>query len=42
MQMLPKIEIKKTLGRSPDDLDALLMRMYFELGTTLMKARTSM
>lgn len=30
-QLVPKIEIKENIGRSPDDLDCLLMRMWFEL-----------
>jgi len=31
MQLKPKKEIKKSIGRSPDLLDALMMRYYFEL-----------
>lgn len=31
MDLVPKDEIKEHLGRSPDFLDALVMRMYFEL-----------
>ena len=30
-QLVPKEEIKENLGRSPDFLDAMIMRMYFEL-----------
>jgi len=30
-QLVPKEEIKENIGRSPDDLDCLLMRMWFEL-----------
>lgn len=30
-QLMPKDEIKENIGRSPDDLDCLLMRMWFEL-----------
>lgn len=30
-QLVPKDEIKENIGRSPDDLDCLLMRMWFEL-----------
>ena len=30
-QLVPKDEIKENVGRSPDDLDCLLMRMWFEL-----------
>ena len=45
-QLVPKDEIKENIGRSPDDLDCLLMRMWFELsphdqkkkvGTTIFK-----
>lgn len=31
MKVLPKDEIKKKIGRSPDFKDAMMMRMYFEL-----------
>lgn len=31
VQLLPKIKIKELIGHSPDLLDALMMRMYFEL-----------
>lgn len=31
MQLFPKSEIKEIIGRSPDMLDAIIMRMYFEL-----------
>ena len=30
-QLVPKEEIKENIGRSPDDLDCLIMRMWFEL-----------
>ncbi len=30
-QLMPKDEIIENIGRSPDDLDCLLMRMWFEL-----------
>lgn len=30
-QLVPKDEIKENIGRSPDDLDCLIMRMWFEL-----------
>jgi len=30
-RLVPKTEIKENIGRSPDDLDCLLMRMWFEL-----------
>lgn len=32
--LIPKDEIKQNIGRSPDLLDALMMRMYFELKPT--------
>lgn len=31
VQLLPKAKIKELIGHSPDILDALVMRMYFEL-----------
>lgn len=31
MQLLPKVKIKEIIGNSPDYLDALVMRMYFEV-----------
>lgn len=31
-KLKPKEEIKDAIGRSPDDLDNLIMRMWFELG----------
>lgn len=34
LKIIPKDEIKELLGRSPDFLDMLLMRMYFELKPT--------
>lgn len=30
-RLIPKEDIKENIGRSPDDLDCLLMRMWFEL-----------
>lgn len=30
-RLVPKQDIKENIGRSPDDLDCLIMRMYFEL-----------
>ena len=30
-RLVPKDDIKENIGRSPDDLDCLLMRMWFEL-----------
>lgn len=30
-QLVPKDEIKENIGRSPDDLDCLIMRMWFDL-----------
>lgn len=32
LQTLPKAKIKDIIGRSPDYLDAFIMRMYFEIG----------
>ena len=32
LQLMPKDDIKLAIGRSPDYLDALTMRVYFELG----------
>lgn len=31
IQILPKEKVKEIIGHSPDDLDMLLMRMYFEI-----------
>lgn len=31
IQLLPKAKIKEVIGHSPDILDAIMMRMYFEL-----------
>lgn len=31
LQIVPKDDIKRNIGRSPDDADCLMMRMYFEL-----------
>jgi hypothetical protein len=31
IQILPKANVKEMIGRSPDDLDMLIMRMYFEV-----------
>lgn len=32
-KIISKEDIKKKLGRSPDDMDSMIMRMYFELKT---------
>lgn len=32
MQLMPKSKIKEVIGHSPDKLDAILMRMFFDLG----------
>jgi len=40
LRIKPKDEVKKNIGRSPDDSDALAMRMYFELNPS-MKVRSS-
>jgi len=34
LQIIPKDEIKESIGRSPDFLDMMVMRMYFELDKT--------
>lgn len=34
MQLLPKIKIKELIGHSPDILDALVMRVYFNIQKT--------
>ena len=31
LKILPKERIKQNIGRSPDYLDAFIMRMYFEV-----------
>lgn len=40
MQLLPKAKIKELIGKSPDVLDALMMRMYFELNQPIKRAKT--
>lgn len=37
IQILPKAKIKEIIGNSPDYLDALIMRMYFNLVQTITK-----
>lgn len=39
-RLVPKDEIKENIGRSPDDLDCLIMRMYFELAPVDSKKKT--
>lgn len=39
IQLLPKAKIKELIGQSPDVLDALMMRMYFELNTPIKPAK---
>jgi hypothetical protein len=41
IQILPKIKVKELIGRSPDDLDMLLMRMVFELKPKLRGVRAT-
>ena len=41
-RLLPKEEVKEIIGRSPDYSDALMMRMYFELKPTGLKAGSFM
>jgi hypothetical protein len=31
-KILPKDKVKEAIGRSPDHSDALMMRMWFEMG----------
>ena len=33
IQLMPKVKVKEIIGHSPDKLDALIMRMYFELSS---------
>ena len=35
VRLVPKEEIKKNIGRSPDDVDSIMMRYIFELETPL-------
>lgn len=35
IRLVPKSDIKESIGRSPDDLDNWIMRSYFELGQKL-------
>lgn len=35
LRVIPKDEIKKIIGRSPDRADTIMMRMYFELNRHL-------
>jgi len=39
IQILPKSKIKEIIGNSPDFLDALIMRMYFNVSPTITKYR---
>jgi len=34
IQLLPKIKVKELIGHSPDILDALVMRVYFNIQKT--------
>lgn len=34
-RVIPKIEVKEAIRRSPDDWDSIMMRAYFELGTRI-------
>ena len=34
LDVISKDEVKRTIGRSPDISDALMMRMYFEISKT--------
>ena len=37
--LIPKDKIKDLIGRSPDDMDTYIMRMYFELKESRTKSR---
>lgn len=39
IQLLPKAKIKELIGKSPDILDSLTMRMYFELSPPIKRAK---
>jgi hypothetical protein len=39
-RLVPKEDIKDNIGRSPDYLDNLIMRMYFELSRTNTKSQS--
>lgn len=39
-QLVPKDEIKENIGRSPDDLDCIIMRYWFELRANDIPSRT--
>ena len=41
IQLLPKAKIKELIGRSPDILDALIMRMYFNISPKPIKIKKS-
>jgi len=40
IQLLPKAKIKELIGQSPDVLDALMMRMYFELNQPIKRPKS--
>ena len=40
IQLMPKAKVKEIIGKSPDMLDALTMRMYFEINPPLQRAKT--
>lgn len=40
-QLVPKEDIKENIGRSPDDLDNLIMRMWFELSPNQAKPKAT-
>lgn len=40
--LIPKDKIKELIGRSPDDLDTYIMRMYFELTPTTSRIKVSL
>lgn len=38
--IIPKEQIKQAIGRSPDEADNLMMRMWFETGSPVNKIRS--
>lgn len=40
IQLMPKAKIKEIIGKSPDILDALTMRMYFELNAPIQRPKS--
>ena len=42
LAIIPKDEIKKIIGRSPDEADCLMMRMWFEVQPKLVIHKTKL